>query len=361
MKFTRENYELYVLDYLEGKLTDNDYELFLQFLKENPDISYEIEVAGKIQLQPVDIKFHSKNSLKKNGRLSKFDDEFDNLCIAFIEGDLELNERKKIESWLSDNTEKLIEFELFRKSKLIAGKSITFSPKSKLKRLTLIQKRIRLISVISAAAVIILAVIFSVNKGFMPNNLITKKADTDIKIQPITEDSGDETMTNVNDSQSTDNQQRHLYSSSEIIRGNVPDKKDIRQPDDLLKSEREQIEIQPVSSAFALVEIKNSYDLYNLKMPASEPSLDFDSYQTLGQFAGNKILRSLLPGDDSVKSTKITFWDLASSGFKELNQITDGGGYALNKETDNSGKLKRISVETPLIGFSIPIKNRQPQ
>jgi hypothetical protein len=374
MKFTRENYELYVIDYLEGKLTDHDYELFIQFLKENPDINCVIEEVRKIQLQPIDIKFHSKNNLKKNDRLSKFDNEFDNLCIAYTEGDLELNEKKKFESWLSANPERLIEFELFRKSRLLPDKSIIFSTKSKLKRLTLIQKRIRLISAISAAAVIILALILTINKGIKPDDLITKKADTNIKTQPITERSGDETMANVNDSQYTDNQlnetesladlkdtkPRHLYSSSEIKNGKVTGEKYISQKDDLLKSEREQIEIQQISSAFALVEVKNTYDLNNLKTPVSKPSNDFDSYQTLGQFASNKILKSLLPGYDSVKSTKITFWDLASSGFKELNQITDGG-YALNKETDKSGKLKRISFETPLIGFSIPIKNRQPQ
>jgi hypothetical protein len=374
MKFTRENFELYVIDYLEGKLTGNDHELFLQFLKENPDISNEIEETGKIQLQPIDIKFHSKNNLKKNTGLSKSDNESDNLFIAFLEGDLESTEKKKFETWLTDNPDKLIEFELFRKSRLMPDLNIVFNAKSKLKRLTLIQKRIRLISAISAAAVIILAVIFTINRGFLSNDLITEKTGTDNKTQTDTEGNGDENITPVNNSQYADNQlnetesstyqkepvQRNLFGNSALKNDNMPGSKYTGQLDNLLLHGREQIKIQPVSSVFATVKIKNSPDLYNLKQTTSEPDLNFDSYQTLGQFAGNMILRSLLPGYDSIKQTKITFWDLASSGFEEINQFTDGG-YALNRETNKSGKLKRISVETPLIGFSIPIKSKLPQ
>lgn len=374
MKFTRENFELYVIDYLEGKLAVHDNELFLQFLEENPDINYEIEEIRKIQLEPINIKFNNKNNLKKNTSPSKYNNEFENLCIAFLEGDLESTEKKKFESWLSENPDKLIEFELFRKSRLRPDINIIFNPKSKLKRLTLVQKRIRLISAISAAAVIILVMIFTVNKDFLSNDLITEKTGTNIKAQPDTEASRNENVANVNDHQYADNQlykkelstglkevdPRNKYVDSGLKNDSVTGDKYISQLDGLLNSGKEQIEIQPVSSLFAKVENKNSPDLYNLKKPESEPAMTFDSYQTLGQFAGNKILKSLMPGYDSVTQTKITFWDLASNGFKELNQITDGG-YALDMETDRSGKIKRISIETPLIGFSIPIKNRQPQ
>jgi hypothetical protein len=374
MKFTRENFELFVIDFLEGKLTDHDNELFLQFLEENPDINNEIEEIRKIQLKPIDIKFNNKNNLKKNASPSKFDNEFENLCIAFLEGDLESAEKKKFESWLLENPHKLIEFELFRKSRLRPDINIIFNPKSKLKRLTLVQKRIRLISAISAAAVIILVMIFAVNKDFLSNDLITEKTGTDVKAQSDTEVIGDENVADINDFQYADNQlnekelsndlkyvePRNKYVDSGLKNNNLMGDKFISKPDDILKSGKEQIEIQPVSSLFATVENNNSPDLYNLKKPESEPAMKFDSYQTLEQFAGNRILKSLMPGYDSDTQTKITFWALASSGFKELNQITEGE-YALDTETDRSGKIKRISVETPLLGFSFPIKNRQPQ
>jgi hypothetical protein len=371
MKFTRENFELFVIDYLEGKLTDHENKLFIQFLDENPDIKYEIEEIRKIQLEPVNIKFNNKNNLKKNTGSSKFDNEFEDLCIALLEGDLESDDKLKFESWLSENPDKLIEFELFRKSRLRPDINIIFNPKSKLKRLTLVQRRIRLISAISAAAVIILVIIFTVNKDYFSNDLITEKTTTNVKAQPDTEVSGD---ANVNDYQYADNQlnemelstrskkveQGNKHVDSGIKNTNVTAGKYIGQPDELFKSAKEQIEIQPVSSLFATVENKSIPGLYNIRKSESESAMKYDSYQTLAQYASNKILNSLISGNDSVTQTKITFWDLASSGFKELNQITDGG-YALDTETDRNGKIRRISVETPLIGFSIPIKNRQPQ
>jgi hypothetical protein len=268
----------------------------------------------------------------------------------------------------------LIEFESFRKSRLRPDINIIFNPKSKLKRLTLVQRRIRLISAISAAAVIILIIIFTVNKDYFSNDLITEKTTTNVKAQPDTEVSGDANDANVNDYQYADNQlnemelstrskkveQGNKHVDSGIKNTNVTAGKYIGQPDELFKSAKEQIEIQPVSSLFATVENKSIPGLYNIRKSESESAMKYDSYQTLAQYASNKILNSLISGNDSVTQTKITFWDLASSGFKELNQITDGG-YALDTETDRNGKIRRISVETPLIGFSIPIINRQPQ
>jgi hypothetical protein len=374
MKFTRENFELFVIDYLEGKLTDHDNEMFLQFLRENPDIKYEVEEIKKIQLEPIVIKFNDKNNLKKNSGSLKFDSEFEDLCIALFEGDLEPPEKEKFESWLSENPDKLIEFELFRKSRVKPDINIVFNPKLKLKRLTLVQRRIRLISAISAAAVIILVIIFTVNKNYLSNDLVAEKPATNLKVQPDTEVSGAANIANGNDYQYLDNQSnvRELSNDSrEVEQGNkqvdfgiknnnVKTGKYFSKPDDLSESVKEQIEIQPVSSLFATVENKNFPGLNNLRKSESGSDMKYDSYQTLAQYAGNKILKSLMAGNDSIVQAKITFWDIASSGFKELNQITDGG-YALDTETDRSGKIKRLSFETPLIGFSIPIKNRQPQ
>ena len=108
------------------------------------------------------------------------------------------------------------------------------------------------------------------------------------------------------------------------------------------------------------VENNKSVDLNKLKKIEYQRSGNFDSYLSLGEFASNKILGSLFPENESLRQTKISVWDLASTGFEELNQITDGG-FSLGREIGKSGKIKRISIETPLLGISIPLKNKQPQ
>ena len=365
MKFNRENYEAYVLDYLEGKLTDSDHDLFLEFLKDNPDIYEEIKDTGNIQLKSASIQFHDKNILKKSIILSEFDSDFENLCIAFIEGDLESTERPKFESWLSENSDKLYEFELFRKSYLKPDMNIIFSPKSRLKRFSINQKRIRLVSVISAAAVVVFLILFIRYTDVLKRDMISEKTDTGTKTITDTKISKDESEQKSTDTQFANNQ----LIESESVKGKSKELQEDSNRDfglndnnwaDNNNAGREKIIIKPVSSMLAKLENYKSVDYNRLKKTGSEPTRNFESYQTLREFASNQILTNLFPGDGLDKQTKITFWDLASNGFEELSRITDGG-YTLNRETNENGKLKRLSLETPLLGFSIPIKNKQPQ
>lgn len=364
MKFTRDNFELYVMDYLEGKLSDNDHELFLHFLKENPDLSYEMEEVLKIKLQPGFVKFQGKNILRKHTRFARPETEFENLCIAFLEGDLDLKEKEKFELWLTDNPEKLIEFELFRKSRLEPDKSLLYRSKSGLKRLTITQKRIRLVTAISAAAVIILAIILFTENRPLSDRLQTQKTDKEIIIQPGIEESEDRAVKETEEFQYADNQlieSETITGTTEALAQNSNSTVKLTHiGDDYLLIEKEQIKISPVSPVLASIENKNASYLNKLKNPEVNTAVSFDKYQTIAQFAGNRILGSILPDYDSIEQVKITFWQLASAGFEELNQISDGG-YVLDKEVNQKGKLKRISIETPLLGISIPFKSKMPQ
>ena len=91
MIFNRENYELFVLDFLDGKLSPEDSELFARFLNDHPDILEEVMYIEQIRLSPGDISYPDKDLLKKNSvaepvRVSPA--EFSNYCIAYIEDDL---------------------------------------------------------------------------------------------------------------------------------------------------------------------------------------------------------------------------------------------------------------------------------
>jgi len=375
MKFNRENYEAFVLDYLEGKLTDTDRILFLKFLKENPDIYAEVEEISSIQLQPANIQFSDKNSLKKTANTTEFDNDFNNSCIAYIEGDLEPTEKQKFESWLSENPGKSHEFDLFRKVYLKADTNVIFAQKSRLKKLTILQKRIRLYSVISAAASIaIFLIIFITSNERMNSDVITKDTGTGFN---------NATETDIN---SGDNQSSEAESSNVLAEEKQTDLIQDFEPTDSYRqannynqdkshnqdennsvdnsestiSGRENILIEPVSLMLAKVENRGSVNYKILKQSGSEPSMIFDDYQTLGEFASNQILRNLFPEDESDKLTKMTFWALASGGLEALNSITNGG-YDLDREMNENGSIKRISLETPLLGFSIPIKNKQSQ
>jgi len=66
MKINRENYEVYFLDYLEGKLPPDLVDELLIFMDKNPDLKDEFEGLDTVALAPdEDIVFENKDSLKK--------------------------------------------------------------------------------------------------------------------------------------------------------------------------------------------------------------------------------------------------------------------------------------------------------
>jgi hypothetical protein len=369
MKFNRENYEIYVLDFLEGKLTEEDHNLFIEFLKDHPYINEGVKDIHNIHLQPADTHFQGKNILKKPIRTSEYNNDFENFCIASIEGDLEPDERLKFESWLTENPDKSFEFESFRKVYLKSDMNIIFSLKSRLKKLSIVQKRIRWVSLLSAAAAITIFLIFFIRSADIINpKVISEDSNNELKITTEPENHAEELeQINVNTGQSQvkESTDRRL---AETDLDNVSLEEQVAQSKEKLiltgneygNAGREQIIIKPVSSLIASIEIHNTVRDDLLQQSDREEDRTFDDYQTLGEFASNKILGNLLSVNESDNQKKLTFWGLASNGLEELNSISEGG-YALDRETSENGTLKRISLETPLLGISIPIKNKHPK
>jgi hypothetical protein len=368
MKFSRENYEIYVIDFLEGKLTEDVHNLFVEFLKDNPDINEEVRSIFNLNLQPVDTHFPDKNNLKKVIRTSEYNNDFENFCIASIEGDLKPDEKLNFESWLSENPGKFFEFEAYRKVYLKADKNIIFSPKSGLKKLSIVQKRIRLASILSAAAVTIFFIFFIRFTDINNRNIISEDSNNELKITSQSEKPSEESkQIDVDTRQplegkSADNQLAETKPGNIRIEGSVAQsqQKVILDVKEEVDNTREQILIKPVSSLLASIEIHRPVRVDLIKQSDREEAKTFDNYQTLGQFAGEKILRDLLSLNESDNMEKLTFWDLASNGFEGLNSITEGG-YALERKTGENGTIKQISLETPLLGISIPVKNKHPQ
>jgi hypothetical protein len=63
MKYTRENYEEYALDYLEGTMTAGAREAFEAFLGQHPDIKAEFDEFEWVSLTPPDIQHPDKTTL----------------------------------------------------------------------------------------------------------------------------------------------------------------------------------------------------------------------------------------------------------------------------------------------------------
>lgn len=104
MKITRENYEIYIIDYLDGSLSKEMSTELMKFLRANPDLYEEFEMLSDATLPADDIEFTDKSLLKKNITDSPIDDgSIDEWCIAAIENQLSDGEKIIFEKALQNN------------------------------------------------------------------------------------------------------------------------------------------------------------------------------------------------------------------------------------------------------------------
>ena len=169
MEINRNNYEIFMLDYIEGNLPLNMREDFMCFLNNNPDLKDEADNLTDNYLVAEPILFRSKDLLKKN---ATNDIEgislFEQLSVAKIEKDIDLNGINQLNELLANSADKRKEFQLFEKSKLTPDYSITFPNKKEIKRGFTNITAHRIYYITSMAALIILLIGFAI--FYQPKN-----------------------------------------------------------------------------------------------------------------------------------------------------------------------------------------------
>ena len=118
MKINKNNYEIFVIDFLEGNLSKEQMRMFQLFLNENPDINEEIIDLNEATLPLEEMIFNDKDILKKDTIREL--DKIDFLLAKKLEGDLNSEEDKFVEKLLASD-------ESIRKSWSLM-KKITLSP-----------------------------------------------------------------------------------------------------------------------------------------------------------------------------------------------------------------------------------------
>ena len=137
MEIDRSNYEIWLMDWLDGNLTDLQVEQLKIFLDENPELKEEFNELTLISLKPVEKSFPYKDHLKKSiadisGSL------FDYLCVAYLENDLSSGQQTELFEAIELDPEKKRSFELIQKLTLVPA-SIRYIHKNKLKKRTVLQ------------------------------------------------------------------------------------------------------------------------------------------------------------------------------------------------------------------------------
>jgi hypothetical protein len=164
MEINRQNYEMYLLDYIEGQLPENMVLAMLTFLKNNPEIETEANALLENTFVADVVKFNGKDSLKKNSDQDIIGiSKFEQLSIAFLENDISPEDCDNLNKILQLDETKLAEHKLLNSTRLKSDLSVVFPNKKQLKRFSIgyyLSKKLIYYSVAASAALIMCFVVF---------------------------------------------------------------------------------------------------------------------------------------------------------------------------------------------------------
>ncbi len=159
------NYEAFFLDFLDGNLSEKEQKELNRFLQNNPSLKEELESFENITLKPEHIVFKNKQNLIKKTQAQHFEiTEFEYLCVADIEKDINIEEKQQLAHELK-KPENRTAYKQIKNTKLQADKSIIFENKNSLRKNTVILNYRTVISAVSAAAILL----FFIFKGEILN------------------------------------------------------------------------------------------------------------------------------------------------------------------------------------------------
>jgi len=138
MKINRNNYEIWFLDYYEGRLDPEQVKALMAFLDLHYELKEEFDNFENISLPPAkDIIFDAKDSLKKKpvitvGEINE--KNYEDFFIAETEGDLSKEQSEQLTAFLIKNSSLKKEFDLFCKTKIVPDNTIIFDAKQSMKK-----------------------------------------------------------------------------------------------------------------------------------------------------------------------------------------------------------------------------------
>lgn len=164
MRIDKNNYEAYLLDYLEGSISEQDKQLLFLFLDEHPELKGDLDTDINISLEPeqVGMACHFKDELLKHEAQNYDLPVKDYLFIKKAEEGLTVSEEAELLLAEPDELAREKESASYQQLRLQSDSQITFDEKNKLRRFTLLPVLNQTIASRGIAAVASIAVILTV-------------------------------------------------------------------------------------------------------------------------------------------------------------------------------------------------------
>ena len=419
MSITRNNYEAYFLDYLEGNLNQNMLDEFNRFLTENPDLAAELDdMNGEpmVSLEANDTVFENKDALKKDVSVIA-QEELDNTAIAYLENDLTITEKADFENLMEEDHETKKIFLLFRKTKLQADTSILFPAKSSIKRVLLFglpKKDLYRGLSIAASILLVLSVFFIAEKNAPIDTKGGISENTDLQTEIPTSKQDEASVAKVStpvttletESDQEDKTVAELVEKTEpapIVESTTAKAKKKVKADDRdtpLKTEPK-VQVDPNKQKTKVLDKKEGVKekatpkLQNINPKLIEPAAkkkaapkkrfvkpaqihsqgllaSTDTHQqkqgvrkkkneplSIKQFGTFLFKRKILKQDkEEIDPNTLKLSEIADASFKGLSEATNNR-FRISKEYDENGELIAYAVESPIVSWERDVKRKK--
>ncbi len=353
----RNNYEEYFLDFLEGNLSPSEEDLLMSFLNRNPDLKEEFELLNELPEIRIEEAFLEKSDLKKTeSNIENNTDNFNELCIAKIEGDLSKEANREFDSFINENDKRKKEFELFKLTKVQADESIVFENKQRIKKsvfgLFLTKNRYSIMS--AAASIVIALAVFTLipkNTEDIPLNIAELEKTEDEKAvydEVNVEKPSNEQVAEVIEKEII-KKEEPIYKTEIIEKENIADSIGIaEQKVDYYEYERLtalaiELNYQPINKSIVYPE----YEIYQFAEPEN-----INRHFSVKSFVAGVINKEVFKRD---RKEKIEMFDVAQASLNGINRIT-GSKMSLTRIYDENGVADKTEFNSKLIAFSTPAK-----
>jgi hypothetical protein len=349
MKITRDNYEVYFLDYLEGNLDENMVDDFIDFLRQNPDLKAELEMADAVKVELENISFEGKGKLYKQNYDQET--EFNHAAVARLEGDLHENEKTEFEHYLSTHPEKQKEAALFEKTRLKADESVVFRKKRSLYHYSA-GKTILLWSTRIAAILVLAILVYRVTDNISTQNILPENqvAVTEKKTKPEPA----ETPVVPEKAEKKEEPVTLGKTVAEPLKKASPKAEPVKS---LRENTKGRMEHEKIAEVRVPVEIPEKLSGMNASLAIQKPELALAQMNiTLPETPVENYEERLLA--DMVKEKtglgNLSLNKVAKAG---LNLVSTVSGEKFSFDTNNNGEITELNYDSRLLAFSIPTKN----
>jgi hypothetical protein len=355
MKVNRSNYEIWIIDWLDGNLSEPQSEELLSFLEKNPDLKEEMEALTRCRLEKPFKKFSRIDSLKKTAA-DITDKQFEYLCIAHIENDLSAEHEKELAEITQQIPERKKTLEVFQKT-ILTPPDYRFGKKNLLKKKTSGEKiftmSVRVLSAAASVALLFSLYILVTDKS--PENTIAfgeplKDTLSIVRSSPVRAEK--QLIAGSLNTATPSRKTKSSVTPEEIIATAI-------QPvDSMLNHRIENFHIAP-DIRLATITIVAPNDNFNLIAYNPEKIIPADDTERsrVGRFL-SRTYRDLILNEEVATDLPIRGYEIAEGGINGLNKLL-GWEMALQKTNDENGELQSLYFSSKMLKFNAPVKKSE--